>query len=162
MHGSVSTGSVPRYLKPRLNAGLPIGANKHGAHHNLKSPLRHTLDELQNIIAQMLADPDMSQDTVFRFCAPLFSFVSLLLAAVVLTQNKDMQAWVADASNNKWRLGTAFVGLASGVLVALVLLRFTIWVVATGVRMFAEGNWRNRKRDTPGLFELVSNGGLFM
>lgn len=122
-----------------------------------------TEERLKSTATQVFTDSDLSPQTIFRFCAPIFVFACLLLAAVLLPRNQRLCSWLADAQDgNFMRLFLVALSMLLGVVGgALAVLWGSIWLVSACVDMILSVEWQGRNKETPGALELVLGGGLF-
>jgi hypothetical protein len=99
--------------------------------------------EIQMVVRRMRGDPDLSQSSIFRFCAPLLVFVTCIAAGILaLKMHRVHLLMVRVFGDDMGQLarGLTSVGLllVLGIPAALAVLRLVIWGVASAVGMFVE------------------------
>ncbi|KAG0701577.1 hypothetical protein DFH29DRAFT_1000114 [Suillus ampliporus] len=91
------------------------------------------LEETQATFQRLRRDSDFSQDNIFRFSAPFFTF-ACVLASVATALRRDMMPSPHAMSLVELSLGLLI--LVAGVLLSLAVLRATIWCGAMAVDAF--------------------------
>lgn len=140
---STSSIEAPRLKDQTLEIGL-----------RSRNHLENTASILQKFARRVYEENAVSSSQYQYFCssAPIIGFLSLLVIGVILPRIKCADNLLVHKCDLK-----TLVGMISGCLaVELIVWRFLIWVVATGLSSFcemdlAEAFRTNRAVDTEGL-----------
>ncbi|KIK93559.1 hypothetical protein PAXRUDRAFT_12576 [Paxillus rubicundulus Ve08.2h10] len=111
-----------------------------------------TIQDLQAVFRRLRTDPELTQENVFRYYAPIFVFVCLLGACAV-----SLRLGIAPMRESQLALAAGLLIL--GALVSL-LFRSVIWAVAFAVQVFVEMDWNKRDKDES-IMQLNSRSVLF-
>ncbi|KIJ12569.1 hypothetical protein PAXINDRAFT_156896 [Paxillus involutus ATCC 200175] len=116
-----------------------------------------TIQDLQAVFRRLRTDPELTQDSVFRFYAPIFIFVCLFGACAV-----SLRLGMTPMPFSKLESQLAFAAglLILGVLALLLLFRTVIWAVAFAVQVFVETDWKKRGKEES-IMQLNSRSILF-
>ncbi|KAF5348354.1 hypothetical protein D9758_010921 [Tetrapyrgos nigripes] len=187
----VDQSSLPEKLASSLQANRPAGSARYQAKHhraigssteNLNLGWCHYLypylRAAQSVAAHVYDDPEMTQTKIFRFSAPLLSFLILLVMAVLLSEDPSQAAEIKllyeltgedpdglVAQGYQYLNGSFTTVMAMAALCifgVLAVWRLVIWAIAIGVRAFVQLDFdRLTNASTPGMFEMVMKGLLF-
>ncbi|KAG1731207.1 uncharacterized protein EDB91DRAFT_1349430 [Suillus paluster] len=91
------------------------------------------LEETQAALQRLRRDSDFTQDNIFRFSAPFFTF-ACVLASFAAALRRDMMPSPHAMSLGELSLGILI--LAAGVLLSLAVLRAIIWSGALAIDAF--------------------------
>ncbi|KAI0631619.1 hypothetical protein C8Q77DRAFT_1127912 [Trametes polyzona] len=124
------------------------------------------LEDVQDVIRRFHANPDLSQDRVFAFLAPIVVFGALFVVAVVAVQPHSFAHRILDNPSNSREDVVRFAGfLAAGILFSVVALKCIIWGIAelSSVILSMENKEERSSRESRGIpsSNLVL-GGIFM
>ncbi|KAJ7581889.1 hypothetical protein C8J56DRAFT_1056887 [Mycena floridula] len=152
--------TLPLYtgvIQPRSSFGsISISGSLDNVTSPLETVIQHRITAIQNATSQVIVDPELNQNNVFSFCAPLFIFAAFIFGAACLPRISPTREWIQDIGNNKTSLSMAFVVLVTLILVGLGFLRIGIWAVASFVQWISEKEFTiENRRMTPGLFQLL-------
>ncbi|KAI8977846.1 hypothetical protein BD414DRAFT_495810 [Trametes punicea] len=106
------------------------------------------LQEVQDVVRRIQADPDFSQERIFSFLAPIVVFSALFIVAVIAVQPHSFAHRILDAPKDHTEDIIKFAGiLVGGVALSLVALKCIIWGLAELSTMIAALETRdNRSR----------------
>lgn len=123
-------------------------------------PPRSLLEHVQSVVARMVDDPDINPRRVYHFTAPLFAFISILLASVTLPRLAFVQMCLCDIPRFKVELALMILLFFAAVGGGLVGLRWLVKKVAVGARIFAEYDFGglNKEAGVPQSYELIFGG----
>ncbi|KIJ06514.1 hypothetical protein PAXINDRAFT_20298 [Paxillus involutus ATCC 200175] len=140
----ILTPVLTRFTRSLLDTGWP-------------DALYPTIQDLQAVFRRLRTDPELTQDSVFRFYAPIFIFVCLFGACAVSLR---LGMTPTPFSKLESQLALAAGLLIVGVLALLLLFRTVIWAVAFAVQVFVETDWKKRDKDES-IMQLNSRSILF-
>ncbi|KAF9228963.1 hypothetical protein BS17DRAFT_772821 [Gyrodon lividus] len=106
--------------------------------------LRSSMEELQAVLRRIRSDPELNQDSVFRYYAPVFIFVCLFGACAV-----SLRLGMMPSPYTGLRSQLALTGglLILGILVLLLIFRTIIWGIAFAVQVFVETKWNKKEKE---------------
>ncbi|KAK0227689.1 hypothetical protein IW262DRAFT_550717 [Armillaria fumosa] len=118
-------------------------------------------EHLQSILSRILHDPDINRRRIYSFVAPIFIFLSLLLASALLPRNSHVQIWLKDIRHHKRELAFTIMAVIAVVWCGLLALRWLMWNMAVWMRQFVEHDFRGLgDTGVPGSYEMIIGGML--
>ncbi|KAK0493311.1 hypothetical protein EDD18DRAFT_416858 [Armillaria luteobubalina] len=118
-------------------------------------------EQLQSILSRILHDPDISRRRIYSFVAPIFIFLSLLLASALLPRNSHVQIWLKDIRRHKKEVASTLMAVVAGIWCGLLALRWLMWNMAVWMRQFIEHDFRGLgDTGVPDSYEMIMGGML--